>query len=224
MEGVRVGAYLRVSSRSQSLATQREAIERAARARGDEIALWWSETASARTTDRPVLSQVRGAARRGDLERLYVFRLDRLTRSGIRDTLTLLDEFKHCGVAVCSVSDGFDPSGPGGDIVIAVLAWAAQLERAAIGERISAARARLANEGRGWGRPSKITEAQRAQIALRLAKDDSIRAIARDVGVPKSTVQRERDRLLLSKRKRRPKYLSKEPSGGKTHAKTGESD
>jgi len=154
-----------------------------------------------------------------------VFRLDRLSRSGIRDTLTLLDEFRHCGVAVCSVSDGIDPSGPMGEIVIAVLAWAAQLERAAIGERISAARARLANEGRGWGRPSKITDQQRAQIAVRLARDDSIRAIARDVGVPKSTVQRERDKLLISKRKRRPKYLSQESrTGAKNHAKTGESD
>ena len=45
-------AYVRVSSKAQDDATQRSAIERAARARGDAIADWRSEKRGARTMAR----------------------------------------------------------------------------------------------------------------------------------------------------------------------------
>src|SRR6266545_1271765 len=71
---VTVAAYIRVSSRSQNNATQREAIKRASKARGHVIAHWFEEKRSAKTLERPVLSHVRDLARRGEVQRLYVFR------------------------------------------------------------------------------------------------------------------------------------------------------
>ena len=56
-----------------------------------------------------------------------------------------------------TVADGFDLAGPVAEVVLAVMAWAAKMERLAINERIAAARERLAEEGRPWGRPSRIT-------------------------------------------------------------------
>ena len=47
-----VVAYLRVSSRDQDFATQPSAIERAAKARGDEITEWRSEKRSGKPLHR----------------------------------------------------------------------------------------------------------------------------------------------------------------------------
>src|SRR5579863_7286865 len=92
-------AYIRVSSRSQDHASQRSAIERAAAARGDTIGEWYSEKKSAKTMNRPELTKLRAEARAGSLRKLYVFRLDRLTRSGIRDTFELIEEAAPPGPA-----------------------------------------------------------------------------------------------------------------------------
>jgi Resolvase, N terminal domain len=88
----RAAAYVRVSSRAQDDATQRSAIERAASGRGDVIEEWRAEERSASTMARKELQQLLADAKAGRLrgQRLYVFRLDRLTRSGIADTLTTL--------------------------------------------------------------------------------------------------------------------------------------
>src|ERR1700722_3891507 len=133
-------AYIRVSSRSQDHATQRAAIERTATARGDTIAHWYAEKKSAKTMAREELQRVRADARAGLVQRLYVFRLDRLTRSGIRDTFELVEELRAHGVEIVSITDGFDLNGPAAEVVLAVLSWAAKMELLARSERIAAAR------------------------------------------------------------------------------------
>jgi DNA invertase Pin-like site-specific DNA recombinase len=50
------------------------------------ITEWYSDQQSARTPARPGLERLRQSARRGRVPRLYVYHLDRLVRSGIRDT------------------------------------------------------------------------------------------------------------------------------------------
>src|SRR5215471_17970877 len=148
-----IAAYLRVSSKAQDHAMQRAAIERAAAARGDVVTRWFAEKRSGKTLARPELDRLRGEARAGQIQRLYVFRIDRLTRSGIRDTLEVIEELRTHGCSVVSIADGFDMNGPAAEIVLAVMAWAARMERLAINERIAAAREHLETEGRAWGRP-----------------------------------------------------------------------
>lgn len=185
-------AYIRVSSRAQDHATQRSAIERAAAARGDEITDWRAEKRSARSMDRVELQELLGDARAGRLHgrRLFVFRLDRLTRSGIADTLNTLDELRKHGVELVSVADGFDLQGPHAEVIVAVMAWAAKMERLATVERISAARERMAADGRSWGRPRRMSrrEIERAQQMRQDGR--SVRWIAVAIKVPKSTVDR----------------------------------
>lgn len=151
-----VAAYIRVSSRGQSLECQRAAIEKAACARGDRVLRWYTEKLTASTICRPALDELRDDVRRGEHSKLYVFRIDRLTRSGIRDTLGLVEEFRRHGCQLATIADGFSLEGPGSEIVLAVLAWAAQMERAALGERISAARSRVEAEGGTWGRRREV--------------------------------------------------------------------
>ena len=160
-----VAAYVRVSSRSQDAAYQRAAIERAAHARGEQIDLWFSDVASGRSMDRPELSAALAAIRGGMVGRLWVWRVDRLTRSGIVDTLTVLQEMRRHGCACASVADGFSLDGPAADVILAVLAWAAQMEREKIAENQAAARVRLEAAGRAWGRPPMpITADQIARV------------------------------------------------------------
>ena len=101
-------AYLRVSSRSQSVETQRDAIKRLAKARNEPIDKWFEEKRSAKAlTDRPTLEALRDCIRGGGVRVLYVYRIDRLSRSGIRATFALLEEFRGRGVVIVTVADGF---------------------------------------------------------------------------------------------------------------------
>lgn len=186
-------AYLRVSSQSQDHALQRDANQRAAERRGDTIVSWYVDTESGGTLARPELARLRADARRGTLpRRLYVFALDRLTRTGIIDTLALVRELRDLGVEIISYSDPFDVAGPAAEIVIAVMAWAAEAELKRQKERRTAARSRREREGLPWGRPRVVPEGDpREQRILDLDADGrSVRSIAQAVGVKRNTVHR----------------------------------
>jgi DNA invertase Pin-like site-specific DNA recombinase len=189
-----IAAYVRVSSQQQSFALQHDAIGRAARARREKIGRWYNEKQSGKSLERPELTKLRAAILAGEVTKLYVYRLDRLTRSGIRDTLTLVEELRRAGCELVTLSDGFSIDGPGADVVLSVLAWAAQMERQAIGERIRAARARVEREGKHWGRPRSVGPKEIRQIASLIALVEggtwSLRRLAREVGLPESSVRR----------------------------------
>lgn len=181
-------AYVRVSSRTQSYELQRTTIERAAETRGDRVRVWFEEKRSAKTIERPELARLREAARKGEIRRLYVFRLDRLARSGIRDTFEVVEDLRRHGVELVTLADGFDLGGPAGEVVLAVLAWAAKMERLAIGERIAAARERAAKAGRRWGRPPRISGKLAEKVLAMREEGATIRDIARAHKVPRSTL------------------------------------
>jgi DNA invertase Pin-like site-specific DNA recombinase len=189
MKRAKVAAYIRVSSKAQDHAMQRDAIER----RGVKVGKWYAEKASAKTTQRAELQRLLADARAGLVSEVWVFRVDRLTRSGVADTFAVVGELRRAGVALHSVSDGVTIK-PGEDITSDVflfaLGLAAQIERTAINDRIAAARVRQEARGEAWGRPPRMTAAELA-TARRLASEGrSVRAIAKALGVPKSTVAR----------------------------------
>lgn len=196
----RPAGYLRVSSRAQDLGMQRSAVERAASARGVVIAEWYAEKRSGKTIARPELDRLRADARAGHVGQLYLFRLDRLTRSGIRDTFEVVEELRRHGVKIITVADGFDLDGPAAEVVLAVMAWASKMERLAINERIAAARDRMEAEGRAWGRPRRMDDATLARARSMRAEGRSVREVAIALKVPKSTV----GRLLAASQKVRP--------------------
>src|SRR5262245_41061874 len=85
---------------------QRQAIERDAARRGDELTSWYAEKKSAKTLGRSELTRLRSDARTGAAgSRLYVFRLDRLARSGVSDTFKVVGEFLESGLEVICVSE-----------------------------------------------------------------------------------------------------------------------
>lgn len=183
-------AYVRVSSRGQSIESQTDAIRRAARSRGDNIRQWFIETKSGRTLKRAQLDWLRHLVRAGEVSKVYVFRLDRLTRSGIRDTLAVLEDFRAHGCAVATVADGFSLEGPACDFVVAGIAWAAQMEREALGERIAAARTRVEASGGRWGRPRAIDPGTLERARAMREEGRTIRQIAIALKVKKSSLHR----------------------------------
>jgi len=194
-------AYIRVSSKAADYATQRHAIEECAGQRGDTITLWREEKQSGKTVKRPVLDDLRARVRLGTVERVYAFKLDRITRSGVADTFEVVEEMRRNKCELICVKDNFrfDDS-PGADAVIFALSLGAKLERSAVADRISAARDRLKKQGRPWGRPRRgYTKKDRAggvkPLDVKRARQlhqqgRSVRAIAAALGVPKATVHR----------------------------------
>lgn len=186
---MRAVAYVRVSSKGQDLRSQRHAIQALADAHGDSIE-WREEKRSATSLKRPILDRMRLDVRAGRIKKLYVFRLDRLTRTGIRDTFEILEEVRAAGCNIVTCADGFDLNGPLSEPLIAVLAWAAKMENFARSERIAAARARKEAAGESWGRPRRMTAEQEGKAQVLQRKGYSQRRIARALKIPHSTIGR----------------------------------
>lgn len=147
---------------------------------------------------RPSLDSLLKAAKQGKFKVLIIYSIDRLGRN-TKHLLTLLDEFKHLGISLISLREGLDFSTPVGQMALTVLAGVAQLERELISERIKTALAvkkKLAeNSGSGWrcGRP-RISKGIEDRVFELRSQGRSIRQIARDLDIAKSSV----DRILKS--------------------------
>ena len=187
-------AYMRVSSRAQDASSQRTAIEKAAQARSDNITEWFSEKRSGKTLARPELDRLRALVRDGNVQTIYCFKLDRLTRSGVADTYRVVDELRRAGCTLVAVADNLTIRAGSDDIVsetlVFALALAARLERAAIADRISAARDRMQAEDRPWGRPPRLSQADCVRLRALRDAGRSVREIAMSMRVPRSTVAR----------------------------------
>lgn len=187
-----VVGYVRVSSRSQDDASQRSAILKAAEARGDTVVAWFAEKMSGKTLKRPELDRLRADVRAGIVRRVYVFKLDRLTRSGVADTYAVIAEARRANCTVIAVADNLvvrpDSDDLTSEVLTFALSLAARIERTAINDRISAARSRVEAEGGHWGRPLRMTAEQLRRARELEAAGKSVRDIAQRVGVPRSTI------------------------------------
>lgn len=182
-------AYIRVSSKGQHLDLQRHAIEKAAADRGDTLDLVEEKRSGAQLA-RPALDELRQQVRIGAVKRLYVYRLDRLTRSGIRDTFELVEELRRHGCDLVTCSDGFDLSGPLAEPLLAFMAWAAKMENHARRERQAAARERIEKAGGAWGRPARMSPEQIARAQKLRTDGGSLRTVSSVLKVPLSTLTR----------------------------------
>jgi putative DNA-invertase from lambdoid prophage Rac len=146
--------YHRVSTRDQNPGLARRELRQAARARGLTVALDVEETGSGAWNNRPGLRRVMEAARKGEVEAILVWKLDRFGRSSL-DVLSNIWTLTNSGVRFVAVTQGLDVR-PEGDamsqLILTVLSGVAEFERSLIAERTALA-AKLARQaGRPWGR------------------------------------------------------------------------
>lgn len=154
---VNAAVYVRVSSQEQakegySIGEQTERLTKYCDAMGWTIYKIYTDPGfSGGDTNRPGLQSMLKDIKRYKINKVVVYRLDRLSRSQ-KDTLNLIeDEFLAHSVDFISMSENFDTSTPFGKAMVGILAVFAQLEREQIKERMIMGRVARAKEGKWYG-------------------------------------------------------------------------
>ena len=127
--------YLRVSTEAQadegySLAAQAEKLEAYCRMKGiSRFTRYVDGGFSGSSLNRPAVTQLIDCIRNGEVERVVVYKLDRLSRSQ-KDTLYLIEDvFAPHSVDFVSINENIDTGTPYGRAMIGILSAFAQLER-----------------------------------------------------------------------------------------------
>lgn len=90
---------------------------------------------SGSNTNRPGLRQLLEDVRRREIQRVAVYKLDRISRS-LMDFARLVELFREYGVAFQSTQERFDTATPMGNAMLSIAMVFAQLERETIQQRI----------------------------------------------------------------------------------------
>jgi len=174
--------YARVSTDGQSVDAQVQALKAA----GAEKV--FKENASGATRDRAQLNKALKALKPGDM--LLVSRLDRLGRSS-RDILNMVAHITERGAGFRSLADAWaDTSSAHGRLMLTILGGLAEYERDLIRSRTSEGMKLARARGVKFGRPSKLTKHQKAEVAARFMAGDSVAAIARSFDISHTVISR----------------------------------
>lgn len=183
--------YCRVSSRDQSHASQLPDLERWVEAHGGAVA-WFRDTFTGKTLDRPAMTRLLAELRAGRLERIVVWRLDRLGRTA-KGLCSLFDELTEAKVDLVSLKDGFSLASPAGRLHARILASVAEYETEVRAERVAAGQAVARRKGKKWGGSKKgwrwkVTREQIEAIHEMRAAGKPVAQIARVTGLSRPTV------------------------------------
>lgn len=123
---------------------------------------------SGASLDRPALQRLLVKVRNGEIDRLLVYRLDRLSRSVV-DSVSLLNEFRERGIDLVIVTAPEIGSTAHDSLILNLLSIFAEFERDLVVKRIADARAALKRRGRrvGGALPETIFSQVRAQLVSR---------------------------------------------------------
>ncbi len=188
MKSKNIAIYLRVSTGGQNTDSQAKVIKEYCKRRGWKDVQSYEDKISGAKHTRPALDRMLKDVRKGGIDAVVVYKLDRLGRS-LTQLALIIEELTSRGVALICTSQGIDTSesNPAGKLQMSVLMAVAEFEREIIQERVrdglSAARAR----GVKLGRPGKLAKHRKKVMALR-KKGKSIRAIASELRLPVSSV------------------------------------
>lgn len=122
--------------------------------------------------------------RRGKLDVVICFKLDRLGRS-LAHLAQICSELTTQGVALVCTSQGIDTSNnnPAGRLQLGVLMAVAEFERSIIQERVVAGLKAAEARGVKLGRKETLSQ-HRERVGALLAQGMGVRAIARELNLP----------------------------------------
>src|SRR5262249_30749858 len=193
---MRAAIYARVSTFDQEPENQLQELRRYVEARGWSAMEFVDRGVSGAKDRRPALDQMISDAKRRKFDIVVCWRLDRLGRN-LRHLVTLLDDFQALGVAFVSMGEGIDCTTPAGKLQLHILAALAEFERGRIQERVKAGLARAKAQGIRLGRPRRRVAPEHLAAVARLP----IREAARKLGIPRSTLQRLRQKRDYTERR-----------------------
>lgn len=143
-------AYVRVSTVEQNEARQVEALKE------HNIDKWYTDKASAKDTNRPMLEKLLEFAREGD--KIFIHSIDRLARNTL-DLLSIVEGLADKGVELISLKDNIDFNSDTGKFMLTILGAVAELERKILRERQKEGVLIAKKEGKFKGRqPKKLNE------------------------------------------------------------------
>lgn len=155
-----IGIYVRVSTQEQakegySVNEQVERLEKYAEAHGWIVYKVYIDPGfSGGSIERPGLKNLIQDVKRNKIDKVVVYKLDRLSRSQ-KDTLYLIEDiFLKNKVDFVSMTENFDTGTPFGRAMIGILSVFAQLEREQIKERMQMGLDARAKEGYYHGGPN----------------------------------------------------------------------
>lgn len=183
-----VALYCRVSTDKQENGNQLSALREFAAKEGWEIVAEFVDvvTGSGKQT-RPEFDKMMKAASQHKFDTLLIWKLDRLSREGVRKTLAILTQLDAWKVRVRSFTEPFlDTGGIMRDVLISIMAMLAQQERVSISERTKAGLQRAKKAGKRLG--AKPLDLDMQAILARQDNGESLRGIAKDLGISIGTI------------------------------------
>ena len=173
--------YARVSTISQDLAAQLQALEK------EGCEKIYSEKFTGTKSDRPQFQELLSQLKVGDT--LVVTKLDRFARSTV-DALKTIKSLFEKGVKVHILNMGLVENTPTGKLIFSVMSAFAEFERDMIVERTQEGKAiaKLREDFRE-SRPKKFSKTQ-IEHALQLLESNSYKQVENMTGISKSTLIR----------------------------------
>jgi DNA invertase Pin-like site-specific DNA recombinase len=178
--------YVRASSRSQDTTGQVPDLKRWVEARRDTTVRWYRDRFTGTTMERPGFTRLMQDVHLGKVNRVVVWRLDRLGCTTQRLT-ALFEDLRKRGVALESLKERLNLETPAGRVLFHVLASVAMFETELRSERIVVGQAAAREAGKRWGgspkgRRLKVTQEQEAAIRRMTKEGQGVTAVARATG------------------------------------------
>lgn len=187
----RVFAYCRVSTAEQTTDNQVQELQAAGFALQPRRIVTETVSGSQAASERPEFCRLLDRLEAGDI--LVVTKLDRLGRNAV-DVRATVEALAGMGVRVhCLALGGTDLTSSAGKLTMQVIAAVAEFELDLLRERTHAGLERAKAEGKVIGRPSALSDGQRAEVMRRLRAGENIAPLAREFDVGRATIQRLRD-------------------------------
>lgn len=187
---MRIAIYARVSTDKQDNGNQLIQLREFAAKQGWEVIAEYVDVMSGSGKKvRPQFERMLLHASQRKFELLLFWKLDRLSREGVRKTLAYLERLDSWGVAWRSFMEPFfDSCGIMRDVVIAIMSTLAQQERIGISDRTKAGLARARRAGKKLGRRAVSVDV--AAVQRLRAAGHGLRSVAKEMGVSVNTIQK----------------------------------
>jgi DNA invertase Pin-like site-specific DNA recombinase len=184
----KVAIYVRVSTDSQNHESQEAELREYCQRRDWKNVEWYRDTASGARQDRQGLADLMAKIRKGKVDVLLCYKLDRLGRS-LSHLAQILAELQSCRVALICPSQGIDTSNdnPAAHLQLNLLAAVSHFERQLISERVNAGVKAAQARGVKFGRPP-TSDARKQQVLALAAEGHKAKAISEKLRMPYSSV------------------------------------
>jgi DNA invertase Pin-like site-specific DNA recombinase len=189
----KVAIYTRVSTTDQSTDMQISDLQEYAQKRGWAVYSIFEDKISGGSKSRPELDQLMEQAKQRKFDIVLVWKFDRFARS-LKMLVDSLELFKDLGIDFVSYKESIDTTTSMGRLIFNINSAYAEFERELIGDRVKAGvankRARKLKEGdETWGR-KQLDKQKQLKINKLKSEGKSIRVIAKELKISKTTVQK----------------------------------